>query len=342
MHRALAALALLAAVSLSGCSAAIPYTGPRSDHFDGERFHNPIEREERGFGDVLRWKLGGGRAAPWPVFVPVAPGPPPPARVSRGVRVTFINHATTLIQMGGVNILTDPVWSDVVGPTEDIGQRRRKPPGIDFASLPRIDAVVISHNHYDHLDLPTLRRLDRRDAPLVIAGLGTAALLRRHGVGRARDLDWWQHHDLDGVRVTFAPAQHWSTRGLGDRNRNLWGSYHIASATHSVYFAGDTGDGPHFRAVRDRLGPPTIALLPIGAYEPRWFMRSQHIDPAGAVAAHLALGARRSLGIHWGTFRQSDESMTAPITDLARARAAAGVRAEDFVVVENGRAIYVP
>jgi L-ascorbate metabolism protein UlaG (beta-lactamase superfamily) len=175
----------------------------------------------------------------------------------------------------------------------------------------------------------------------VLAGLGTAALLKGHGIERAEDLDWWQGKKVGGeVRVTFAPAQHWSTRVGLDRNYNLWGSFYLSAGEERVYFAGDTGGGPHFRMVRDRLGAPTLALLPIGAYLPRWFMEPQHIDPAEAVAAHRELGARRSVAIHWGTFRQADEGMEDPVVALRAALRARGVAPEDFAVLENGQSLF--
>lgn len=343
-------LALLCGVAACaiGCTAAVRYVGPPSDHFDGKRFRNLGPFAERGLGDLLRWKLSGPRATPWPAFVNVPLAAPPPRRVQGGVRVTFVNHATVLIQLGGVNVLTDPVWSERVGPTSVIGQRRHKPAGVRFEDLPPIDVVLISHNHYDHLDMPTLKRLQRRDGPLVLAGLGTAALLKGHGIARAEDMDWWQERqvgpkgqtgEMGAVRVTFAPAQHWSTRVGLDRNYNLWGSFYLVAGAERVYFAGDTGPGPHFQMIRDRLGTPTLALLPIGAYLPRWFMQPQHIDPAEAVAAHLLLGARRSVAIHWGTFRQADEGMVDPVVALRAALQARGVAAEDFMVLENGQAL---
>jgi L-ascorbate metabolism protein UlaG (beta-lactamase superfamily) len=328
---------LLAAITcVVGCLAAPSYRGPVSDHFDGKRFYNLGPFEERGFGDLLKWKLSGPLAARWPAFVALPPSPPPPARVDRGIRVTFINHATTLIQLGGVNILTDPVWSERVGPTAQLGPRRHKPPGVRFAELPQIDVVLISHNHYDHLDLPTLVLLQKRDAPLVLAGLGTAKLLQKHGISRAVDLDWWQEQEVQGVRILFTPAQHGSTRSFTDRNVNLWGSYYLRSSQGSVYFAGDTGAGPHFQLIRERLGAPDLALLPIGAYLPRWFMRSRHIDPNEAVAAHRTLGATRSIAIHTGTFQQTDEGIDDPVIALAAALSQQGVPAQDFIVLENG------
>ena len=335
-------IALAALLIVAGCSAAPRYAGPRTDHWNGRAFHNLGPFEDPGVEDVFKWKLSGPPAVPWPDFADIPPAPPPPARVTEGIRVTFINHATVLVQMGGVNVLTDPVWSPTIGLTSVLGQKRHKPPGIPFDALPHIDVVLISHNHYDHLDLPTLQRLQARDAPLVIAGLGTARFLRDHDIPHALDLDWWQSHEQGGLRITFAPAQHWSTRIGLDRNRNLWGSYFLAAGDRTVYFAGDTGGGPHFRMVRARLGAPEVALLPIGAYMPRWFMRSQHIDPSEAVAAHILLGARRSVAIHWGTFRQADEGMNDPPADLERARKAWGIAPESFVALENGQGIAIP
>lgn len=298
--------------------------------------------KEPSYWDVLSWKLTGDPAPEWPDWVDVPPAEPPPARVSDGLRITFVNHATVLVQLEGLNILTDPVWSDNVGPTSWLGPERHKAPGIAFEKLPKVDVVLISHNHYDHLDVPTLKRLAERDRPLVLAGLGTQALLAEEDIARAEDLDWWQSREVGKVRITFAPAQHWSSRGLGDRNVNLWGSFFIRAEAQSVYFAGDTGKGPHFAAIRERLGAPTVALLPIGAYEPRWFMHPQHINPAEAVEAHRVLGAERSVGIHFGTFDQTDEGMDQPPRELAEALRAQGVDPSTFVALENGASFSVP
>jgi L-ascorbate metabolism protein UlaG (beta-lactamase superfamily) len=334
---------LLAGQAATSCFSAPRYQGPVSDHFDGHSFRNLGPYEARGFGDLLRWKTTGD-PVPWPDWVELPPAPAPPARVTEGVRVTVVNHATCLVQMGGINVVTDPVWSKRVGPVSWIGPKRHKAPGVAFEALPKIDAILVSHNHYDHLDLPTMKRLVERDDPVVLVGLGTRKLLEKHGidVSRVFDLDWWQSRDVGGVRITFAPAQHWSTRFIGDRFANLWGSFFVAHGDRSVYFAGDTGAGPHFRLVRERLGRPTIALLPIGAYEPRWFMRPQHIDPAEAVAAHLELGAGRSVGMHFGTFDQADEGMDDPPAALRAARASAGLAPEAFLALENGGSVVVP
>jgi L-ascorbate metabolism protein UlaG (beta-lactamase superfamily) len=329
-RRALGALSAL----LSAC-ASTPLGAP-SDHLDGHRFRNPEPFESRGLMDVLRWKLGGSPAQPWPDFVPIEPAPPPPARVTEGLRVTYVNHATVLVQVAGLNLLTDPVWSDVVGPGGGIGQRRRKPPGLRFDDLPAIDVVLLSHDHYDHLDLPTLRRLKARDAPRVLAGLGTAVWLADQGLPGAVDLDWWQSVSVGPARITFTPARHASRRGAFDGDQRLWGGFQVEAQGQRVFFAGDTGMGSHFADIRERLGPPTLALLPIGAYLPRWFMQPQHIDPDEAVAAHRALGAQHSLAIHWGTFRQADEGMNDPVQALARALDAQHPPTLDFRALDNG------
>jgi L-ascorbate metabolism protein UlaG (beta-lactamase superfamily) len=332
--RSIAATAL--AVLNTSCLAAPRYPGPRSNHFDGERFSNVVPAEEHSLWDILRWQLTRD-AADWPDFVETARAAQPPSGVRAGaLRVTFVNHATLLIQFDGVNVLTDPVWSDRVGPLPGLGPRRHKPPGVRFTELPPIHAVLISHNHYDHLDLPTLRQLAREHQPVFLAGLGTAQLLANAGITNARDLDWWQTTLVRGIPISFVPAQHWSTRNLTDRNRNLWGGFVIESTAGPVYFAGDTGFGPHFETIGLRFGSIRLALLPIGAYAPEWFMAPHHISPRGAVKAHRALRAKLSIPIHWGTFQQSDEGMYEPVRELHRALSAEGIASEAFAVLDNG------
>ncbi len=306
------------------------YKGPVSDHFDGERFHNaaPIEHD---FADLWRW-IRTRDNHPWERIDMFDAPPAPPERVTDGLRITWINHATVLIQAVGINIITDPVFSERVSPVSWFGPKRYHPPGVAFDALPPIDVVLISHAHYDHLDKPTIRRLARRFNPLFVAGLGLAEWLERAGATQVRTLDWWEAVDLpgDSLRLTAAPAQHWSRRGLLDRNRTLWASYWIDTPAGGVYFAGDTGIAPHFDTIRARLGAPRVALLPIGAYEPRWFMRQQHMNPEDAVVAHQRLGASHSIGIHFATFKLSDEARFAPVDDLARARERAGIENGQF------------
>lgn len=314
------------------------YQGPAGPHFDGQVFSNLGPGEPRNFFALLRG-FSPPPDDPWPDwFNP--PSFPPPATQSQALRVTFINHATVLIQLNGVNILTDPVYAERVSPIPGIGPTRHQPPGVAFDALPRVHVVVISHSHYDHFDVPTVERLIQRDNPVVLLGLGNRALLERAGVStkRVAQLDWWQTYRYGRVTVTFTPSQHWSARSLGDRRRTLWGSYFIQGVTHSAYFAGDTGAGPHFSMIRARVGSPDVALLPIGAYEPREFMRPQHLNPEDAVRAHQQLGAQHSVGIHWGTFKLSQEGFRQPVRDLAVACQRLEVPLSRFRALENGEA----
>jgi len=313
----------VAAVNTAGCGAH-GYKGPSSDHFDGSHFHNgaPIEHK---LGDLWRW-MTTRENHPWTRVERFDTPAPPPARVDNGLRITWINHSTVLIQVDGMNILTDPVFSERVSPVQWFGPRRYHPPGVAFEDLPVIDVVLISHAHYDHLDRTSIIRLARRFNPLFVAGLGLKTWLRKAGAGRVATGDWWDTIALPGaVQLTVTPAQHWSRRGLFDRNRTLWVSYWIESSAGGVYFAGDTGLADHFATIHERLGAPCVSLLPIGAYEPRWFMGQQHMNPADAVVAHQQLGASHSIGIHFATFKLSDEARFAPVDDLALARENAGV-----------------
>jgi L-ascorbate metabolism protein UlaG (beta-lactamase superfamily) len=325
---------VLALVLGSGCFGAPGYHGPVSPHFDGSRFHNVPPAEPPGITGLLAWQWN-------PDDIPWPEGPfgkaTRPEPLERGIRVTAINHATTLVQIDGVSVLTDPVWSERVGPLAFVGPSRWAEPGIAWEDLPRIDGVVISHNHYDHCDAPTLARLAGRFAMPIFAGLGSKEMLADLDVDGGVDLDWWQTVPIArGVTVTMVPTQHWSRRGVLDRDTVLWGGYVLKGPSGSVYFAGDTGFGPHFAAIRERVGPPTIAILPISAYEPRWFMHTSHMGPDEAVDAHRALGARRSVGIHWGTFDLSDEGRWQPAGELGLALDAARIPRRDFVALVNG------
>lgn len=334
------AASLVLLVTLTACFGAPGYEGPHSPHHDDDGFHNVPRTAQPDGWDVLAWQLEMPNGAiPWRDAPPVRPVRPAP-RVERGIRVTFVNHATVLVQMDGVSVLTDPIWSDRVGPVSFAGPPRQADPGIRFEDLPKIDAVVISHSHYDHCDAVTLRRLHEKFGMPIFAGLGSVEMLRDLGVEGGRDFDWWQSAPVaKGVAVTMTPAQHGSQRGLGDRNVVLWGGYWLEGPSGKVFFAGDTALGPHFAEIHRKLGAPTVALLPIGAYEPRWFMQPVHMSPADAVQAHLALGAAHSLGIHWGTFDLSDEGRYQPAGDLDMARRKAMVPANGFVAMQNGDVI---
>ncbi|WP_235953275.1 MBL fold metallo-hydrolase [Salipiger sp. PrR002] len=246
----------------------------------------------------------------------------------------MIGHASMLIQIAGLNILTDPVWSDRASPFGFIGPKRVTAPGIDFAQLPPIDVVLVSHNHYDHLDLATLKRLQAQHSPLMVMPLGTEVTVWR-AVRSATLLsgDWHDRFDIgSGVSVSLTPANHWSARGLGDRRMALWSGFWIESHQGSIWFAGDTGygDGAIFHSLRSRYGAPDIALIPIGAYEPRWFMAPQHVAPEDSVRIFKDVGAGAALGIHWGTFQLTDEPRDEPAELLATSLDAAGIPREKF------------
>jgi L-ascorbate metabolism protein UlaG (beta-lactamase superfamily) len=314
------------------------YDGPISDHFDGVRFFSHRQPQDKGLVELLRWQLGGGRTQ-WPESFPSPFRDRPPAAV-QGLRVALVGHATLLIQVGGLNILTDPVFSDRASPVSFAGPRRVNPPGIAFEELPKIDAVLVTHNHYDHLDLATIARLWRRDRPRIVAPLGNDAIIRSEDDGIAVETrDWGGSLDLgSGVTAHLEPAYHWSARGMTDRRMALWCAYVLATPAGAIYHVGDTGygDGKIFRAVRERFGPPRLAILPIGAYEPRWFMKPQHMNPDDAVRAVEECGAEQGLGHHWGTFRLTNEGVDEPVRELAAALLAAEMPAERFQALRPG------
>lgn len=330
--------ALLLALALAGCAGAPePSADPARAHQTGTTFTNPWTGPiDKPLADLLRWRWEALREgvpkppqSPVPVVQPqlqalLAAGAPPSA--------TWIGHASVLVRSGGLQILTDPIFSERASPVSFAGPRRAQPPGIALSQLPPIDVVVISHNHYDHLDRPSVQQLAARDArTLFLVPLGQKAWFADQGIGNVVELDWWQTHTHRGVEFQLVPVQHWSARGLGDRNHTLWGGWVVHAPDLHWYFSGDTGYGPQFRETRARLQarrpdrPLDLALLAVGAYEPRWFMRDQHMNPEEAVRAHQELGARESLAIHWGTFELTDEPLDEPPRALARARKAAGL-----------------
>lgn len=311
-----------------------------SDHYDGRHFFNPGAPEQRRFFAFVRWMVTR-RKKPWPRrLAATEPDGPPPAPGPGAIAATFVNQSTFLLHLGGVRVLTDPVWSERASPVRWAGPRRARPPGLAFETLPPIDLVLLSHNHYDHMDLPTLRRLQERFNPPILTTLGNRYYLRRRGLTRAQELDWWQSLEGPrGMKITLTPARHFSARGPFDRNHTLWGGFLLRSGPAQVFFAGDTGYGPHFHTIAGRAGPVDLALLPIGAYEPRWFFEPAHMCPDEAVQAHLDLTPRLSIGMHFGTFRMTDEAIDDPARALARALAQRGVEPARFRVPGFGETI---
>ena len=286
-----------------------PYHGPVTDHFDGRRFRNHRATPHNDFRDAAKWATHRERGY-WHPYRDEPPGPKPPARVEGDqLRVTFVNHTTVLLQTHGLNILTDPIWSERCGPVSWFGPRRVRPPGIRFDDLPPIDLVLLSHNHYDHCDLPTLKRLARTHKAKLIAPLGNKRFLERRSIPVLQELDWWHAIDLgNGVSVIGVPARHFAGRGLFDRDRSLWSGFVVQTPSGSICFAADSGFGDHFAEIRARLGAPRLALLPIGAFRPEWFMSRVHMSPEQALEAHRLLGAQTTVATHFGTFQLADDA----------------------------------
>jgi L-ascorbate metabolism protein UlaG (beta-lactamase superfamily) len=326
---------------LSGSRANAYYQGPVSDHFDGVRFFNPSGTRPKGPGAFLKWQLGD-RGEPWPSSFPspFPPDLPPPRFDGEGARIAYVGHATFLVQTRGMNVLIDPVWATRVSPFSFAGPKRVNAPGIAFDDLPKIDAVLVTHNHYDHMDVDAIGRLWRRFRPRIITPLGNDAILRQSIPELAASaVDWDDVVDLGGgIRVHTEPTAHWSARGAGDRMHALWASFVLEAGARKIYCVGDSGagDGAIFKRVRQRHPGLALALLPIGAYEPRWFMRNSHMNPEEAVEALVLAGAAQAFGHHWGTFRLTDEGVERPREALAAALAERAIPPERFPALRPG------
>jgi L-ascorbate metabolism protein UlaG (beta-lactamase superfamily) len=322
------------------------YEGPVSGHFDGKRFFNPgTSPGAGGHGSAARFfnrVIGADERAKWPERVPVTPTVPP-RRVEGGAMVvTWIGHATVLVQTQGLNILTDPIWSDVASPFPPIGPRRVRAPGVRFDDLPKIDLVLISHNHYDHMDLPTLKRLWARDRPRIVTSLGNDSILERRGV-EAVALDWGGRTRIGPAEVVVERNHHWGSRWGTDRNRALWSGFTVRLPGGNFFYAGDTGWGDgSWVGEAARNGPFRFAIIPIGAYEPRDFMKTNHVNPDEAVAVFERLGAQMALGVHWGTFQLTFEGIDDPPRRLAALKKAWGLSPGAFVATEVGKSFEVP
>ncbi len=314
---------------------------PLSDHYDGEHFYNLDKKKtKKSFKNVLKMLREKSLKNKWPEFVENKSEPELAGDLSLDqTYVTYINHASHLIQLQNLNILLDPIYSKRAGPLSLLGPKRVRNPGIPLKKLPQIHVVLVSHNHYDHMDLSTLKKLEKLFQPLFIVPLGNRKYLKNK-VSHILELDWWDCHPINPHQsVTLVPAQHWSMRKFGDANTALWGGFWIQSGEIKIYFSGDTGYGPVFKLINEKLGEPNISILPIGAYEPRWFMKEQHMNPEEAVLASLDLKSHFSIATHHQTFRLSAEEMDEPVEDLKKSLISRGIEEGRFLAPENGETI---
>ena len=351
-----------AALLLIGCPAVNAQLNPGKPHHTQDGFKNNYAASvTKSPADLFRWqyqRLING--LPKPAKTPTPAVPPDLAFIQNNAypgrmkpAITWVGHATMLVQTNGLNVLTDPIFSERASPVQSFGPKRAQPPGLSIDQLPAIDVVLISHNHYDHLDKNTVLALaDRAQAAtLFIVPLGVKAFFTDLGIDNVKELDWWDSTTVKGVEFHFTPVQHWSARGVGDRSQTLWGGWAVLGPASHWYFSGDTGYSQDFldtqKHFADRQTPALgggfdLALLAVGAYEPRWFMKEQHINPAEAVQIHLDLKAKRSIGVHWGTFALTDEPLDQPPQDLALALRERSLALELFTVMAIGETRVLP
>ncbi len=352
------ALVTFAITSLLACSGQTKLTEriapAMAKHHRADGYQNNyVEFQPKGMGKVLQWQ--------WRALLdglPRSPGIFTPeqnpdlaflkANENQGTKmeptVTWVGHSTVLVQMGGLNILTDPLFSDRASPIPWLGPKRAQAPGLTLEQLPHIDVVLISHNHYDHCDQVSLLALDKQTGapPIFLVPLGLGKWFNKIGIRNTVELDWWQNHKIAGSDFVFTPVQHWSGRSLTDRMKTLWGGFAVFAPDFHLFFAGDTGYSKDFDDIsryfseRQKGDGFDIALIPIGAYEPRWFMNQEHVNPSEAVQIHKDLRAKLSIGIHWGTFEMTDEALDAPPLALKAALENANLSQEAFLTLAIG------
>ena len=326
-------------VTLIGRAIAAPkYEGKVSNHFDGKKFFNPSGKNSKGLLDAVKWQREKREKGVWNKADDFQYSPKPtPSVLGDDLRVTYIGHSTVLLQFDGLNILTDPVWYERCSPVQWAGPKRAIPAGIRMDDLPKIDLILQSHNHWDHLDIINRPKIWKRDKPLIITTLGIGKFLNKKGIDTVVDMDWWDVHQYtEGVKITCVPAQHFSGRGTSDRNATLWAGFVISSKIGNIYFAGDSGYGHFFDQIGAKFGKMRLALIPIGAFKPRWFMGNIHCSPEEAVQIHFDVRAECSLAIHHSTFPLADDGQTEPIDLLKEAKILRGVAEDAFFVLKEG------
>ncbi len=329
------------ALAMISSSCAVQDSRSRSPHFVDGRFYNlgPKDQKEVSFVTFAKFRLFNSPPE-WPENVENVAGKTDLSSVTgEGVKVTLIRHATVLLQYKDLNIITDPMLSKRASPVSFAGPQMIREPAVTMEELPKIDLVLVSHSHFDHLDLPSLKKLQEKHQPTFIVGLGLKEFLEGEGLFKVIEMDWFETHELAQGKIHFLPAKHFSARTPWGQNQTLWGSFLIEAGGKKVYFAGDTAMGPHFALVKEKLGAPDISLLPIGAYEPRWFMKTHHVNPTEAVQAHQILGAKQSLAMHYKSIALAYDRVNQPQEDLKQAIKEADLGAKEFITPDFGESL---
>lgn len=329
-------------IFISSCSNY--YNGEKSDHFDGKRFFDPEVRDEKKFSSFLKWQLTK-KSFPWPERVDVESYNVPPQRIyGNNLRLTNVGHVTFLIQTQGINILTDPVWSERASPVTFAGPKRVIDPGIKFEDLPPIDVIWVSHNHYDHLDLSTIERLWQSHKPRIITPLGNDTIIKSINQEISVEAYDWEDSIVinENVKLHLSPMQHWSSRKIFDRNKALWAALTIETKGGNIYFIGDSGygNGRYFKRDKEKFGEYRLALMPMGAYEPRWFMKYAHMNPEEFVLSHIDLGKPFSIPSHYDVFKLTDEARGA--ASIALKEAMQKYKVSNIKELKVGESLMVP